>query len=138
MELFDDPAETPRAKFSLEETGVQGAKIKVVGVGGGGGNAINRMLGIGLDGAEFISIITDLQALQNSMAPIRLQIGSNLTRGLGAGANPDIGRQAALEDADKIMELLEGADMIFITAGMGGGTGTGAAPVIASLANELG
>ncbi|HET6266264.1 MAG TPA: cell division protein FtsZ [Acidobacteriota bacterium] len=138
MELFDDPAETPRAKFSLEETGVQGAKIKVVGVGGGGGNAINRMLEIGLDGAEFISINTDLQALQNSMAPIRLQIGSNLTRGLGAGANPDIGRQAALEDADKIMELLEGADMIFITAGMGGGTGTGAAPVIASLANELG
>ncbi|HSP07878.1 MAG TPA: cell division protein FtsZ, partial [Acidobacteriota bacterium] len=125
-------------KISLEEDGVHGARIKVVGIGGGGGNAINRMVEMGLKGAEFISINTDVQALQNSTAPVRLQIGSNLTKGLGAGANPDIGRQAALEDADKIMQLLEGADMIFITSGMGGGTGTGAAPIIASIANEMG
>ena len=143
MELFDDfvelrPDGQPQVKISLEEVGVQGARIKVVGIGGGGGNAINRMMEMGLKGAEFISINTDLQALQNSKAPIRLQIGGMLTKGLGAGANPDVGRQAALEDADKIISLLEGADMVFITAGMGGGTGTGAAPVIASLSNEMG
>ena len=143
MELFDDflelqPDGQPQVRISLEEVGVQGARIKVVGVGGGGGNAINRMVEMGLKGAEFISINTDLQALQNSKAPIRLQIGNNLTKGLGAGSNPEMGRQAALEDADKIMSLLEGADMVFITAGMGGGTGTGAAPVIASLSNEMG
>lgn len=145
MELFEDvPAvpETPEQKshinISLEEIGVQGARIKVVGVGGGGGNAINRMVESGLSGAEFISINTDVQALQNSKAPIRLQIGSNLTRGLGAGANPEVGRDAALDDINKIMELLDGADMIFITAGMGGGTGTGAAPIIASAAKDLG
>jgi cell division protein FtsZ len=142
MELFEDLSEfsdgSSGPKISLEEVGVQGARIKVVGVGGGGGNAINRMVEMGLKGAEFISINTDLQVLQTAKAPIRLQIGGNLTKGLGAGSNPEIGRQAALEDADKIMELMEGADMIFITAGMGGGTGTGAAPVIASLANELG
>jgi cell division protein FtsZ len=154
MELFDElpmdestrsQAEFPQeesmqshVKISLEEDGVQGARIKVVGIGGGGGNAINRMVEMGLKGAEFISINTDVQALQNSTAPVKLQIGSNLTKGLGAGANPDIGRQAALEDADKIMQLLEGADMIFITSGMGGGTGTGAAPIIASIANEMG
>jgi cell division protein FtsZ len=142
MELFDDLPEMPgnlsSVKISLEDEGLQGARIKVVGVGGGGGNAINRMVEMGLKGAEFISINTDLQALQNSKAPVRLQIGSNLTKGLGAGANPEIGRQAALEDASKILELLDGADMIFITAGMGGGTGTGAAPVLASLSNEIG
>jgi cell division protein FtsZ len=142
MELFEDLSEfsdgSSGPKISLEEVGVQGARIKVVGVGGGGGNAINRMVEMGLKGAEFISINTDLQVLQTAKAPIRLQIGGNLTKGLGAGSNPEVGRQAALEDADKIMELMEGADMIFITAGMGGGTGTGAAPVIASLANELG
>lgn len=145
MELFEvvpaateTPDRQPQIKISLEEIGVQGARIKVVGVGGGGGNAINRMVESGLTGAEFISINTDVQALQNSKAPIKLQIGANLTRGLGAGANPDIGRQAAIEDAEKIMELLDGADMVFITAGMGGGTGTGAAPVIASLAAEWG
>lgn len=154
MELFDelpmDESSQTQAGFSieddsqshvgisLEEEGVHGARIKVVGVGGGGGNAINRMVEMGLKGAEFISINTDVQALQNSKAPVRLQIGSNLTKGLGAGANPDTGRQAALEDADKIMQLLEGADMIFITSGMGGGTGTGAAPIIASIANEMG
>lgn len=144
MELFDDYQELkpdghqPQVKISLEEDGVQGARIKVVGVGGGGGNAINRMVEMGLKGAEFISINTDLQALQYSKAPIRLQIGSLLTKGLGAGSNPDTGRSAAMEDTDKILGLLEGADMIFITAGMGGGTGTGAAPVIASLASEIG
>ena len=142
MELFDELELTPdgqtQVKISLEEVGVQGAKIKVVGIGGGGGNAINHMVNVGLNGAEFIAINTDLQALRNSMAPVRLQIGSALTKGLGAGANPDTGRQAAMEDAEQIMELLEGADMIFITAGMGGGTGTGAAPVIASFAHELG
>jgi cell division protein FtsZ len=142
MELFDDLELTPdgdaQVKISLEEVGVQGAKIKVVGIGGAGGNAINHMVEVGLNGAEFIAINTDLQTLRNSKAPVRLQIGSNLTKGLGAGANPDVGRQAAIEDAEKIMELLEGADMIFITAGMGGGTGTGAAPVIASFAHELG
>jgi cell division protein FtsZ len=143
MNLFEDdlPVEvcsSNKVKISLEEVGVQGAKIKVVGVGGGGGNAINRMVEMGLKGAEFISINTDLQALQNSKAPVRLQIGSGITKGLGAGANPEIGRQAALEDANKIMELLEGSDMIFITAGMGGGTGTGAAPIVASIANDMG
>lgn len=144
MELFEDVPEAPETnerqsqiKISLEENGVQGARIKVVGVGGGGGNAINRMVESGLTGAEFISINTDVQALQTSKAPIRLQIGSNLTRGLGAGANPQIGRDAALDDLNKIMELLEGADMVFITAGMGGGTGTGAAPIIASAAKEM-
>lgn len=142
MELFDELELTPdgqtQVKISLEEVGVQGAKIKVVGIGGAGGNAINHMVDVGLNGAEFIAINTDLQALRNSRAPVRLQIGSALTKGLGAGANPDVGRQAAMEDAEQIMELLEGADMIFITAGMGGGTGTGAAPVIASFAHELG
>ncbi len=142
MELFDDLPEMPghlsSVKISLEDEGLQGARIKVVGIGGGGGNAINRMVEMGLKGAEFISINTDLQALQSSQAPVRLQIGAGLTKGLGAGANPEIGRQAALEDASKILELLDGADMIFLTAGMGGGTGTGAAPVIASLANEIG
>jgi cell division protein FtsZ len=142
MELFDDLPEMPGSlssvKISLEDEGLQGARIKVVGIGGGGGNAINRMVEMGLKGAEFISINTDLQALQASKAPVRLQIGAGLTKGLGAGANPEIGRQAALEDANKILELLDGADMIFLTAGMGGGTGTGAAPVIASLANEIG
>jgi cell division protein FtsZ len=145
MDLFEDVPSVPETpeyqsqiKISLEEIGVQGARIKVVGVGGGGGNAINRMVESGLSGAEFISINTDVQALQNSKAPIRLQIGSNLTRGLGAGANPEVGRDAALDDINKIMELLDGADMIFITAGMGGGTGTGAAPIIASAAKDLG
>jgi cell division protein FtsZ len=142
MQLFDDLPDFPDSqstlKISLEEEGLHGARIKVVGVGGGGGNAINRMVEMGLKGAEFISINTDLQALQNSKAPVRLQIGAGLTKGLGAGANPEMGRQAALEDASKILELLDGADMIFITAGMGGGTGTGAAPVISSLANEIG
>ena len=114
------------------------ARIKVIGVGGGGNNAVNRMIAAGVEGVEFIAANTDAQALENSQAPVKLQLGVKLTSGLGAGANPDIGRRAALEDSDKIIEALEGADMVFVTAGLGGGTGTGAAPVIASLASEMG
>ena len=115
-----------------------GAKIKVIGIGGGGGNAVNRMIAARVEGVEFIVANTDAQALQLSQAPVKLQLGMKLTSGLGAGANPDVGRRAALEDSEKIIEALEGADMVFVTAGMGGGTGTGAAPVIASLASEMG
>ncbi len=115
-----------------------GAKIKVIGVGGGGNNAVNRMIAAHVEGVEFIAANTDVQALQVSNAPVKLQLGVKLTSGLGAGANPDVGRRAALEDSDKIIEALEGADMVFVTAGLGGGTGTGAAPVIASLASEMG
>jgi cell division protein FtsZ len=115
-----------------------GAKIKVIGVGGGGNNAVNRMIAANVEGVEFIAANTDVQALQVSNAPVKLQLGVKLTSGLGAGANPDVGRRAALEDSDKIIEALEGADMVFVTAGLGGGTGTGAAPVIASLASEMG
>jgi cell division protein FtsZ len=114
------------------------ARIKVIGVGGGGNNAINRMIAAHVEGVEFIAANTDAQALEGSNASIKLQLGVKLTSGLGAGANPDIGRRAALEDSDKIIEALEGADMVFVTAGLGGGTGTGAAPVIASLASEMG
>jgi cell division protein FtsZ len=116
----------------------RGAKIKVIGVGGGGGNAVNRMIQARVEGVEFIAANTDVQALQACQAPVKLQLGVKLTSGLGAGANPDVGRRAALEDSDKIIEALEGADMVFVTAGLGGGTGTGAAPVIASLASEMG
>jgi cell division protein FtsZ len=125
-------------KFILEETPRQGALIKVIGVGGGGGNAVNRMIAANVVGVDFIVANTDLQALKMSQAQVKLQIGQKLTNGLGAGANPEIGRKAALEDTEKIIELLEGADMVFVTAGLGGGTGTGAAPIIASLAAELG
>jgi cell division protein FtsZ len=114
------------------------AKIKVIGVGGGGSNAVNTMISSHLEGVEFIAVNTDLQALGLSLAPQKVQIGSQITKGLGAGANPNIGREAALEDTEKIRELLAGADMVFVTAGMGGGTGTGAAPVIAHIAKELG
>ena len=114
------------------------AKIKVIGIGGGGGNAIYTMISAGLEGVEFIAANTDAQALSNSLAPIKIQIGATLTKGLGAGADPDIGRRAVLEDADKFSELLEGADMVFITAGLGGGTGTGGAPIIAEVAKQKG
>ncbi len=117
---------------------VTGAKIIVIGVGGGGSNAVNRMIEAGIKGVQFIVVNTDVQALNDSKAPIKIQLGSQLTRGLGAGANPTIGRQAAIEDTEKIMDVLEGADMVFVTTGLGGGTGTGAAPVIAALAIELG
>ena len=116
----------------------RGARIKVIGVGGGGNNAVNRMIAAGVEGVEFIAANTDAQALKSSQAPVKLQLGVKLTSGLGAGANPDVGRRAALEDSDKIIEALEGADMVFVTTGLGGGTGTGAAPVIASLASEMG
>ena len=116
----------------------RGAKIKVIGVGGGGGNAVNRMIEAHVEGVEFIVANTDAQALRSSRAPVKIQLGMKLTSGLGAGANPDVGRRAAIEDSEKIIEALEGADMVFVTAGLGGGTGTGAAPVIASLASELG
>jgi cell division protein FtsZ len=125
-------------RIQYQEDGPQGARIKVIGVGGGGNNAVNRMIAAGVEGVEFISANTDVQALQLSNAPVKLQLGVKLTSGLGAGANPDVGRRAALEDSDKIIEALEGADMVFVTAGLGGGTGTGAAPVIASLASEMG
>ena len=125
-------------RIQYEDESPQGARIKVIGVGGGGNNAVNRMIAAGVEGVEFITANTDVQALQISQAPVKLQLGVKLTSGLGAGANPDVGRRAALEDSDKIIEALEGADMVFVTAGLGGGTGTGAAPVIASLASEMG
>jgi cell division protein FtsZ len=124
--------------FVLADTENQGAIIKVVGVGGGGGNAVTHMVGSGIEGVDFVCINTDAQALKHSKVKMSLQIGSNITKGLGAGADPEIGRQAALEDRDRIVELVDGSDMIFITAGMGGGTGTGAAPVVAQVAKELG
>jgi cell division protein FtsZ len=130
--------EPSRLRLRLEEEGRQGARIKVIGVGGGGSNAVNRMVQSGLEGVEFIVANTDAQALKLNPAGLRLQIGAKLTKGLGAGADPNVGRQAALEDTDKIIEALDGADMVFVTTGLGGGTGTGAAPVIASLAAELG
>src|ERR1700723_470354 len=125
-------------RISFNEEARNDAKIKVIGVGGGGGNAVNRMIDAGVDGIEFIVANTDLQALRMSHAPVKLQLGVKLTNGLGAGANPEVGRKAALEDSDKIIEALEGADMVFVTTGLGGGTGTGAAPIIASLACEMG
>jgi cell division protein FtsZ len=125
-------------RISFNEEALNDAKIKVIGVGGGGGNAVNRMIDAGVEGIEFIVANTDLQALRMSRAPVKLQLGVKLTNGLGAGANPEVGRKAALEDSDKIIEALEGADMVFVTTGLGGGTGTGAAPIIASLASEMG
>lgn len=125
-------------KILLDEPPANGAVIKVIGVGGGGTNAVNRMIDAGVEAVEFIVANTDMQALKSSRAPTKLQIGAKLTNGLGAGADPHVGRSAALEDTDRIIEVLEGADMIFVAAGLGGGTGTGAAPIIANLAAELG
>jgi cell division protein FtsZ len=124
--------------FEIEEVRGLEAKIKVVGVGGAGGNAVNNMIAANLHGVEFVAMNTDLQVLEASLAPAKIQIGRELTRGLGAGSDPEIGRQAAIEDKTAVMDSLDGCDMVFITAGMGGGTGTGAAPVIASIARELG
>jgi cell division protein FtsZ len=124
--------------FVLADTENQGAVIKVVGVGGGGGNAVTHMVNSGIEGVDFVCLNTDAQALKHSKVKMSLQIGANLTKGLGAGADPEIGRQAAMDDRDRIIELIDGSDMIFITAGMGGGTGTGAAPVVAQVAKELG
>ena len=138
MILFDDqdaPKEAPRA---LDDADGVPARIKVVGVGGGGGNAVNRMIDSQLRGIEFIAANTDLQALRKCRAAHKLQLGNLLTKGLGAGADPEVGRKSALEDTEQILEMLDGADMVFLTAGLGGGTGTGAAPIIASLAAEIG
>ncbi len=123
--------------FIDDDPPLTGARIKVIGIGGGGSNAVNRMIEAGIEGIEFLVANTDLQALKRSRAPIKIQLGSRLTKGLGAGADPGVGRDAALEDTDKIIEVLEGADMVFVTTGLGGGTGTGGAPIIASLATEL-
>jgi cell division protein FtsZ len=131
-------AEKNEVRISFDDNPRNNAKIKVIGVGGGGGNAVNRMISAKVEGVEFLVANTDLQALQMSQAPVKIQLGAKLTAGLGAGANPDTGKKAALEDVEKILEALEGADMVFVTAGMGGGTGTGAAPIIASLASEMG
>jgi cell division protein FtsZ len=124
--------------FELMDAYTQGAVIKVIGVGGGGGNAVEHMVKQNIDGVDFICANTDAQALKNTSARTALQLGSNITKGLGAGANPDLGRQAALEDRERIVEVISGADMVFITAGMGGGTGTGGAPVVAQIAKEMG
>ena len=124
--------------FVLAEAENQGAIIKVVGVGGGGGNAVTHMVNSGIEGVDFVCVNTDAQALKHARVKTSMQIGSNITKGLGAGADPEVGRQAAMEDRDRIVELIEGCDMLFITAGMGGGTGTGAAPVVAQVAKELG
>ncbi len=124
--------------FELLDTDTQDAVIKVIGVGGCGGNAVDHMISSGLSGVEFIAINTDAQALKRNQAKTQLQLGTGVTKGLGAGANPDVGRESALEDRERIAELIDGADMLFITAGMGGGTGTGAAPVVAEVAKELG
>ena len=132
---FEEKKEDIRLSF---DEGAQGASIKVIGIGGGGCNAVNRMMEAGIEGVAFIAANTDLQALRQSHAPVKLQLGAKLTKGLGAGANPEVGRQAALEDTEKIIELLEGADMVFVTAGLGGGTGGGSAPIVASLSSELG
>ncbi len=136
IEDFNQKENDLRIQFNEEL--LNSARIKVIGVGGGGGNAVNRMIESRLEGVEFVVANTDLQALKLSNAPVKIQLGVKLTNGLGAGANPDVGRKAALEDADKIIEALEGADMVFVTTGLGGGTGTGAAPIIASLASEMG
>ena len=125
-------------KLAFEEGPLNGARIKVIGIGGGGCNAVNRMIEAGIEGVEFIAANTDMQALRLCHAPMKVQLGTKLTKGLGAGANPDVGRQAALEDTEKIIERLEGADMVFVTVGLGGGTGGGGAPIAASLATELG
>jgi len=138
MIMEDLQMNTSSIKMFIDEPPITGARIKVIGVGGGGGNAVNRMIDAGIKGVEFIVANTDLQALNDSKAPMKIQLGSKSTRGLGAGSNPEIGRQAALEDHQKLLDVLEGSDMVFVTAGLGGGTGTGAAPVVASLAIELG
>jgi cell division protein FtsZ len=138
MILFDDKNSAERAAGAAPTATAVPAKIKVIGVGGGGGNAVNRMIAANLRGIEFVAANTDIQALAKCAAPVKLQLGSQITRGLGAGADPEVGRKAALEDTNRILEVLDGADMIFLTAGMGGGTGTGAMPVLASLASEIG
>ncbi len=137
MILFDERDTRGNAGITLDDAMVP-AKIKVIGVGGGGGNAVNRMMDSPMRGIEFVAANTDLQALKKCRAPVKLQLGVSLTRGLGVGGDPEIGRKAALEDTDRILEFLDGADMVFLAAGLGGGTGTGALPIVASLAAEVG
>jgi cell division protein FtsZ len=137
MGIIDGDMDMDDLKYEMEEDARTGTRIKVIGVGGGGCNAVARMVAAGLAGVEFYAMNTDIQALSACQAPHKMQLGARITKGLGAGSNPEIGRQAALENTDAIVELLQGADMVFVTAGLGGGTGTGAAPVIASLAKEL-
>src|SRR6188508_633951 len=124
--------------FELEDSGAQSARMKVIGVGGGGGNAVNRMIEEQLRGVDFVSVNTDSQALTASKSDVKIQIGRKLTKGLGAGARPEIGRQAIEENRDEVAAAVQGADMVFVTCGMGGGTGTGAAPVVAQMARESG
>ncbi len=141
MILFEDQEQQEPEEhrpITLDDVDLPAANIKVVGIGGGGGNAVNRMIDAELRGIEFMAVNTDLQALRKCRAPMKLQLGTALTRGLGAGADPEIGRKAALEDTEGVLEALDGADMVFITAGLGGGTGSGAAPILASLASEIG
>ncbi|MCP4202150.1 MAG: cell division protein FtsZ [bacterium] len=137
MILFTDQELDGELPITLEDDMVP-ARIKVVGIGGGGGNAVNRMIDSRMGGIQFIAANTDLQALRKCRAPEKIQLGTSLTRGLGAGGDPEIGRKSALEDTDRILELLQGSDMVFLTAGLGGGTGTGAIPIVASLAAEIG
>jgi cell division protein FtsZ len=132
--MANDP--TSKLKFHLVED-MLGAKIRVVGIGGGGGNALNRMIEAGIEGVDFIAVNTDLQALNNNRAPSKIQIGNQITKGLGSGGRAEVGKQAAMEDTERLLEVLEGSDMVFLTAGLGGGTGTGATPIIANLAAEL-
>ena len=138
MILFDDQEVEGGLPITIDEAETVPARIKVVGVGGGGGNAVNRMIDCNMKGIEFIAGNTDLQALRGGRAPVKVQLGTSLTRGLGAGGDPEVGRNSALEDTERILELLDGSDMVFLTAGLGGGTGTGALPIFASLAAELG
>ena len=138
MILFEEKDMEDGVPITLEEMEISAAKIKVVGIGGGGGNAVNRMIDCEMKGIEFIAGNTDMQALRKCSAPLKLQLGAQLTRGLGAGGDPETGRKSALEDTERILEMLDGADMVFLTAGLGGGTGTGAMPIFASLASELG
>jgi cell division protein FtsZ len=137
MGVIDGDMDMDDLKYEIEEEARSGTRIKVIGVGGGGCNAVARMVAEGLEGVEFYAMNTDVQALTACHVPNKLQLGSKITKGLGAGSNPEVGRQAALENTDRIVELLQGADMVFVTAGLGGGTGTGAAPIVASLAKEL-
>ncbi len=138
MITIDDDGRDGALELRFEDAQPATARIKVIGVGGGGGNAVERMIAAQVAGIEFVTANTDLQALRRNRAPVKLQLGMKLTKGLGAGANPEIGRSAALEDSEVVREALAGADMVFVTAGLGGGTGTGAAPIIANLARELG
>ncbi len=136
--MDDKRGEAHPFKLAFDDAQPPAAAIKVIGVGGGGGNAVNRMIAAQVAGVDFVSANTDLQALRSSRAPVKIQLGAQLTKGLGAGANPEIGRSAALEDTEKILEALQGADMVFVTAGLGGGTGSGGAPIIANLVREIG